>query len=121
MRALLEIDGALQPSGATIGLATALAKLEPYGAGNPRPVFALPDLRVTWASVVGNGHVRCTVVGTGGAKMQAIGFRCAETALGKALHAANGPPMHLAGTVKLDTWQGQQRVQFTIEDGARVG
>jgi single-stranded-DNA-specific exonuclease len=120
-RALLDIDGALQPSGATIGLATALAKLEPYGAGNPRPVFALPDLRVTWASVVGNGHVRCTVVGTGGAKMQAIGFRCAETALGQALLAPNGPPMHLAGTVKLDTWQGQERVQFTIEDGARVG
>ncbi|MCC6472078.1 MAG: single-stranded-DNA-specific exonuclease RecJ [Alphaproteobacteria bacterium] len=120
-RALVEIDGSLQPSGATIGLATALAKLEPYGAGNPRPVFALPDLRVTHASVVGNGHVRCTVMGTGGARMQAIAFCCAETPLGRALLAPNGTPMHLAGTVKLDTWQGQERVQFTIEDGARAG
>lgn len=120
-RALMEIDGSLQPSGATIGLAAALARLEPYGAGNPRPVFALPDLRVTYASVVGSGHVRCTLAGTGGAKMQAIAFRCAETPLGQALLATNGPPLHLAGTVRLDAWQGEQRVQFTIEDGARAG
>jgi single-stranded-DNA-specific exonuclease len=120
-RPLVEIDGSLQPSGATVGLAAALAKLEPYGAGNPRPIFALPDLRVTYASVVGNGHVRCTVVGTGGARMQAIAFRCAETPLGQALLAPNGPPLHLAGTVKLDTWQGEQRVQLTIEDGALAG
>jgi len=119
-RATVEIDGSLTPGGANVTLAAALAKLEPYGAGNARPLFAMPDLRVAWASVVGTGHVRCTLIGTDGAKLQAIAFRQAETALGKALLQPQGAPLHLAGTVKLDTWQGQERVQFTIEDGAKV-
>ena len=65
--------------------------------------------------------MRCTLSGTDGARLQAIAFRAAETDLGKALLQPQGPPLHLAGTVKLDTWQGQERVQFTIEDGARAG
>ncbi|MCK6452908.1 MAG: single-stranded-DNA-specific exonuclease RecJ [Alphaproteobacteria bacterium] len=123
--AVTEIDATLQPLGATPALASALARLEPYGAGNPRPVFALPDLRVTWSNVVGGGdgnagHVRCALAGTGGGRLNAIAFRAAGTALGQALMAPNGPPLHLAGCVKLDTWNGEERVQLVIEDGARV-
>lgn len=126
----IEIDASLQPAGATPALAQALALLEPYGAGNPRPVFALPDLRVTYSSVVGGngngagsgaGHVRCALTGTGGGRLNAIAFRAADTALGQALLAKNGPPLHLVGCVKLDTWNGEERVQLAIEDGAPAG
>ena len=125
-RAVIEIDAALQPSGATVALCGALAKLEPYGAGNPRPVFALPGARVTYSSVVGpssagGGHVRCALTGTGGGRLNAIAFRTADTELGKALLQSGGTPLHLAGYVNLDTWNGEERVQLVIEDGATVG
>ena len=120
-RAVIEIDAALQPSGATVALCGALAKLEPYGAGNPRPVFALPSVRVTYANVVGTGHVRCTLIRAGGGRLNAIAFRTADTELGKALLQRDGPPLHLAGHVNLDTWNGEERVQLVIEDAARVG
>jgi single-stranded-DNA-specific exonuclease len=76
---------------------------------------------VIYASMVGTGHVRCTLAGTGGARIQAIAFRAADTPLGRALLTIDGPPLHLAGTVRLDAWQGQVRVQLAIEDGARAG
>ncbi len=120
-RAVIEIDAALQPSGATVALCGALAKLEPYGAGNPRPVFALPSARVTYANVVGTGHVRCALIGAGGDRLNAIAFRTADTELGKALLRSGGTPLHLAGHVNLDTWNGEERVQLVIEDGAAVG
>lgn len=129
--AITEIDASLQPAGATPALAQALARLEPYGAGNPRPIFALPDLRVTWTGVVGgaNGHggngngngaahVRCTLTGTGGGRLNAIAFRAAGTKLGQTLSIVNGPPLHLVGCIKLDVWNGEERVQLVIEDGA---
>ena len=31
---------------------------------------------------------------------------------------ADGAPLHLAGTIKLDWWQGQPQVTFRIEDAA---
>jgi len=34
------------------------------------------------------------------------------------LLARDGPPMHLAGQVNLDTWNGEERVQLVIEDAA---
>jgi single-stranded-DNA-specific exonuclease len=120
-QAVLEIDAALQPTGATPQLCASLARLEPYGAGNPRPVFAVPDARIAYANVVGTGHVRCAVTGQGGGRLNAIAFRAADTDLGKALLQVGGPPLHLAGHVNLDTWNGEERVQLVIEDGGRAG
>ena len=84
-------------------------------------MFALPDARVTYSNVVGTGHVRCTVTGAGGGRLNAIAFRCADTELGRALLQTGGTPLHLAGHINLDTWNGAERVQLVIEDGGRAG
>ena len=48
-----------------------------------------------------------------------VAFRALDQPLGQALLAASGAPMHLAGRIKLDHWNGEQRVTFQIEDAAR--
>ena len=53
--------------------------------------------------------------------MRAVAFRAAGQALGEALLTVAGAPLHLAGTLKLDAWQGRPRVSFRIEDAARCG
>ena len=50
--------------------------------------------------------------------MKAIAFRAAGEELGKALLKARGAALHLAGRLKLDTWQGREEVQLQIEDAA---
>ena len=120
-RAVLELDGTLQPRGASPDFARMLDRLAPFGAGNPEPRFVLSGVRVAVADIVGANHVRCVVEGSDGARVKAVAFRAAETELGRALRGGrNGPPLHIAGHLRLDSWQGQERVQMTIEDAAQV-
>jgi len=115
---LLELDGALDCGGATVALVETLAKLGPFGAGNAEPRFAIVAARVIKADVVGAGHVRCVLAGSGGQRLKAIAFRAADTELGQALLTARGGAFHLAGTLRVDTWGGGASVQLTVEDGA---
>jgi single-stranded-DNA-specific exonuclease len=63
------------------------------------------------------GHVRCQLKGAHGSRLKAIAFKAADTDLGVALLNSQGQKMHLAGTIRRDTWQGRNSVQFVIEDG----
>jgi single-stranded-DNA-specific exonuclease len=115
----LSLDAALAPEGATVDLLEALDRLGPFGAGNPRPRFALPDARIVSSDIVGKDHVRCIVVGgDGGSRLKAIAFRSAGTPLGEALLNTRGAPLHLAGTLRLDEWQGRREAQLFIDDAA---
>ncbi len=112
----LRLDGALSARGANRDLYEMLEQAGPYGAGNPEPRFAVPSMRVVYSSIVGKGHVRCTLSGEDGAQLKGIAFRAAETPLGKALLDRGTGPVHVAGRLKADDWQGRRGVQLTIED-----
>jgi single-stranded-DNA-specific exonuclease len=116
----LRIDAALQPTGATMALANMLERLAPFGAGNARPRFALSAARVVRADVVGENHLRCILTGEGGGRLPAIAFRCVGEPLGHALQRTAAPPLHLAGRLSINRWQGRETVQFQIEDAAAV-
>ncbi|WP_300541653.1 single-stranded-DNA-specific exonuclease RecJ [Maricaulis sp.] len=111
-----EADGVLAASGVTADLAEMLERAEPYGQGNPEPRFVLPRMRVSFAKRVGADHVRFSLQDTSGATVQGISFRTADTALGEALLAAGEGLWHVAGRIKLDTWQGRRRVQLQLDD-----
>ena len=114
----LEIDAALAGSGATAALIEDLDRAGPYGNGNPPPVFAFPSHRVAFADIAGNGHVRLSVASASGESLKAMAFRAAATPLGRALIAARGKPLHIAGTLSLDHYGGSARVQLRILDAA---
>ncbi len=116
----LAIDGALMCGGATVALAEVIERLGPFGSGNPEPRFALGFARIVKADLVGLSHVRCILTDQTGARLKAIAFRAADTDLGRTLLASGGAPLALAGRVKLDRWSGEMRVQFQIEDAARI-
>jgi single-stranded-DNA-specific exonuclease len=116
----LELDGALSVGGATTGLVEMLNRLAPFGTGNAEPRFALTDARVVRADVVGEKHVRCILTGPGGERLKAIAFRALDTDLGIALLKSGGAPLHIAGYLRPDRWNGADGVQLLIEDAARV-
>lgn len=114
--ATLGIDGVLAPVAADLRLIGLLEKIGPFGTGNPTPRFVVQSVRIVRADVVGNGHVRCIFSGTDGGRLKGIAFRTADSELGNALLASGGRSMHIAGTLRRDSWNGREDVQMFIDD-----
>lgn len=112
------IDGAIAPSGATPDLCALIARCGPYGSGNPEPLFAIPSVKIGFASIVGEQHVRCVLTSPDGARLQAIAFRALSSELGPTLLNSKGRALHVAATLKAEEWNGAVRVQAMIRDAA---
>lgn len=115
---VLELDGAVDAAGARLDLVETLKQLGPFGAGNPEPRFAVTNARLLKCDVVGAGHIRVIAQGQGGHRLKAIAFRAADSEMGLTLLAGQGQSFHLAGTLRVDSWQGNDAVQLIIDDAA---
>ncbi len=116
----LKVDGALAASGATLELIDLLEQAGPYGSAHPQPVFAFPQHRLRDSRQVGANHIKVTLEGQDGSRLDGIAFRATETPLGEFLLASRGASIHVAGSVSADLWQGQRRVQLRVTDAARA-
>lgn len=118
----LIVEGTLAVSGATTEVARHLERLAPFGAGNEEPTLVLNRARVVRADRVGReaGSIRAFVEGEGGAgRLKAMMFRAREGALADALLArAAGVPLHLAGHLRAEEWNGSVSPTFIISDAA---
>lgn len=114
----LELDGAMAVGAATPALVERLAQLGPFGTGNSEPRFALTDARLLRATVVGENHVSCILMGSDGGRMKAIAFRALDSDLGQELLKGKGNPFHIAGVLRIDRWNGSEAVQLLIDDAA---
>ena len=75
-------------------------------------------VRVNYAQPVGEGHVRCTLVGQERGRVEAIAFRAAQTAVGPALLDMAKPILHVAGALRIDRYNGRESVRLQIDDVA---
>jgi single-stranded-DNA-specific exonuclease len=117
----LAVEGALAVLGATTELAREVARLAPFGAGNEEPLFVLQRARVVRADRVGRegGSIRAFVEGEGGGRrLKAMLFRAREGALADALLARDAVPLHLAGHLRAEEWNGAVNPGFFIADAA---
>jgi single-stranded-DNA-specific exonuclease len=116
----LVLDGVLGVAGADAALAQMVAKLGPFGMGNAEPLFVLPRARVMKADRIGKdgGTIRAMVEGEGGGRLKALLFRAKNAPLAQALEHAGGAPLHLAGYLRAETWQGRVSAGFFIADAA---
>ena len=117
----LGIDAALAPAAATQELVEMIEQVGPFGAGNALPRFVLPSVRVSYAQTVGEGHVRCTLVGQERGRVEAIAFRAGQSELGPALLDPARPILHVAGALRIERYNGRTSVRLQIDDAARAG
>ncbi len=118
----LSVEGTLAVSGATVDLAQQLARLSPFGNGNEEPVFVLPRAQVVRSDRIGKegATVRAYVQGEGGGpRLKTLLFRAREGALADAL-LQPGAPLHLAGHLRAEEWNGTVTAGFFITDAARA-
>jgi single-stranded-DNA-specific exonuclease len=119
-RAELAIDAVVGCGGATIDLVDLVDRAGPFGAGNPAPVFAMADVRVAHADVVGERHVRVQLVDGFGQRLSGIAFRSVADDVGRILLDRSFEPLHVAGALRADEWNGRRRIRFEITDAARA-
>jgi len=97
-----------------------LQQAAPYGVGNPTPRFVIPTAHVTYADFVGDAkHVRCRLASNGGRNIKAIAFASTAENVRK-LICDQSAPLHIAGYLRADDWQGREDVQFEIHDVAQA-
>lgn len=118
----LKIDGYLTVSALNIKLAKALSGLEPFGAGNSEPLFAITDSFLFKAEIIGSDHIRCMIgdarSGGKGGTVKAMAFRSVDTDLGRFLLNATGKNLCFAGKIRINNWNGYENAEFFIEDVA---
>ena len=116
----LAIDGALSSGAANVELMELLERGGPYGAGHPEPRFVFPAHRLSRVRIINDEHVRCTLIATNGARLEAAAFRVGDTPLAKLLRNGEGRPLHLAGHLRRDNWNGRDGVELIVEDAAEA-
>lgn len=117
----LKIDTVIALSGATADLIDDIERVGPFGAGNPSPHFAIPEVDLLKADRVGENHLRCIFKSKDGSSIKAMAFRQADEPLGHLLQTGIGRRFHIAGKLKKDTWAGGGKVEITLDDVALIG
>ncbi|MBA2276698.1 MAG: single-stranded-DNA-specific exonuclease RecJ, partial [Chloroflexia bacterium] len=97
----------------TLDTARLLDALEPCGQGNETPVFRLRAARVLRYTAMGadRRHLRITIQ-AGRGKVEAIGWGAADRSRELVLERS----IDLAGTLQINRWNGQERLQLIAED-----
>jgi single-stranded-DNA-specific exonuclease len=116
----LMLEGMLGLSGADAALAQMVARLGPFGMGNEEPQFVLPRARVVKTDRIGKdgGTIRAMVEGESGGRIKALLFRAKEGGLADALSRVGGAPLHLAGYLRAESWNGRISAGFFVTDAA---
>src|ERR1700743_3250623 len=114
----LLIDGAVSARAVTSEFVTTLNRAGPFGSANPDPVIALPAHQLVYADEVGQAHLRLRFKSGDGAIVNGMAFRSVWQKRGNALVENRGQPLHVAGSLAVDRWQGTERVQLRVLDVA---
>ncbi|MDE2938340.1 MAG: single-stranded-DNA-specific exonuclease RecJ [Chloroflexota bacterium] len=111
METLLEIDAEVSLSDLTSHFLKAMAELEPFGVGNPRPLFLSRNLRPVNQWPIGNAeqHLKL-MVSEGSQQFPALIFNRAKE------WAEQTAFVDLVFTLSEDTWQGRRQVSLMVED-----
>jgi len=111
----LNIDAWLDIGEVTTGFARQIKALEPFGMGNPAPVFAASDVTVQHAARRGHdgSHLSLTLrTQMGGRPLAAMWFRHGDFID----RLSPGACVDVAFTVDLDVWQGITSAKLFVKD-----
>ncbi|MHB9154712.1 MAG: single-stranded-DNA-specific exonuclease RecJ [Endomicrobiales bacterium] len=110
----VEIDAELQIPEISLDLVHELLEMEPYGMGNPYPVFSLRNMKVREHGQMGanSNHLRLRISKNGSQAFSAIGWGLGH--LDEEI--AEYDEVDLAVQLEINVWQDKQSVQLLIQD-----
>lgn len=109
----LAIDAQVGLSEIDPRLIQAIGRLEPFGSGNPAPIFCAYGVEPVPHSLreLRGGHARFEVR-QGSKQLTAIGFRMA----GLIQEKVGARPIDMAFAPKFNTWRGETTIQLVLKD-----
>jgi single-stranded-DNA-specific exonuclease len=111
----LRIDAHVSSETLSLAMVEELRRLEPFGAGNPKPVFVTKDLCIDEEPLVmKEKHLKLKLAGSGGKRFEAVWWDGVERSKGRTLRRGSG--IELAYTPEANVWQGNTRLQLVVED-----
>ncbi|HBR57238.1 MAG TPA: single-stranded-DNA-specific exonuclease RecJ, partial [Blastocatellia bacterium] len=112
---VIEIDALVSPESLTVELVREIELLEPFGHGNPRPMFATRGLYLRQDPfVMKEKHLKLHLSDDKGRRFEAIWWNGVEKSQGQTLTSGLG--IKIAYTAEIDSWQGNTRLQLVITD-----
>ncbi len=117
---VLPLESALAVPGATASLAALVERLSPFGAGNEEPVFVLPRARIVKSERIGKTltSIRAFVEGEDGGRLKTMLFKTRNEPLAEAMLRVGSAPLHLAGHLRINRWNGTVSADFIVADAA---
>jgi len=108
------IDMELPAEQLTFQIARELQALEPFGAGNARPVFATRNLRcLSEPQVLKDKHLKLRLAGPQNRPLEAVWWNCIERAGQTPLIDGS---IELAYSLELNAWNDEYRMQLNVLD-----
>ncbi len=107
----LQMDFRLVPSQINLDKLDSIDRLEPFGAGNPVPLFGLFHMQVEQTAEVVGKHTRLTL-SRDGLTLSAIRFGATPAVLGLSV----GDTVHLAVTLDRNEFRGTVSVSVIVKD-----
>ncbi|MGI6030982.1 MAG: single-stranded-DNA-specific exonuclease RecJ [Eubacteriales bacterium] len=106
------VDGTLEEEHLTMEVARELSKLEPYGVGNPTPVFHIPDMTLADIIPISNDkHLRLTLK-KGDVTLTGLAFSTSS----QELHLSRGDQVDVVGQLDINLYRGRESLQFILKD-----
>lgn len=105
----VRVDAELSLRAVDGGCLADLARLEPFGTGNPEPLFLSRGVRVRDRRTVGEHHLKL-VLEQDGRSLQAIGFGMAE------MSVATGDTVDVLYGVMANEWNGNTFAELRLRD-----
>jgi single-stranded-DNA-specific exonuclease len=118
LRPSLALDLELAAGDLTYATAEAIGTLEPFGHGNPEPLLLVRAVRPRWVKTSYDGKHLFFTLPTNGPQGRS-GVRCVAFSQGvrkDELLATPGGQVDLAGALRREWWQGEERLGFHLRD-----
>ena len=110
----LYIEKELEPEELTLSFANSLSLLEPFGEGNPVPLFCVRFAKVTDYRRIGTEgqHLKFTVKTPDGIYLSCISFWGSD----KFYDIVSSGPVDVAGELGINEYKGRRQLQMKISD-----
>lgn len=102
------VDVAISLSGIHLDLIDWVEKIGPFGAGNPQPLFMMPNCTFQDFQIRKEKHISFRLRGEEGKTLEGMAFNVVGTALESAFK--KNSKAHVIGRLQADTWQGKKEL-----------
>ena len=112
---LFNFDSKLSIAAVNNSLISDINNLEPFGTGNPNPIFLFEDLKIKNVRVIKNKHVFNLFISRTGKSVSAISFNSLDNEIGSCLLNYK-KEVNVVGYLKDNSWNNKKILQVVVLD-----